>query len=270
MRGGNNVFWEERLTDFIKALLASAAPALTGGDPFFERPWFFDVGANIGAHTVGVGAAGWGVIAIEANPATAARLQCSIQANALAPRVALLNAAMTAKGAGERMCVFSPEKVNLGFTFVRGGACSEGQASVATLTLDALFAAVPNALPAPTVMKIDIEGSELLALRDGGSAWLATARPQFVLIEVQHEHLSRMGCRFGDLIAFWLARGYHGWVPRGNTRQPGPEIALTDFDTEEKAAAFIKRLAGCNYDVFFTLAAAFPINLPARVCSNSR
>ena len=276
LRGGDNIFWEEHESDFIKALLQSAAidrkkanKKSTGRDPFFDAPWFFDVGSNIGVHTVAVGAAGYGVIAIEANPETAAHLSCSIEANSLSSRVTLLNAAISGANAGASMCVETPQLGNLGMAFVRGGVCDAGKAAVPTLTFDALFTALPASLPVPTVLKMDVEGMELLALRDGGSEWLSRTRPPFVLIEIEPTHLARTKTRFEDLIAFWLELGYHGWIPRGNTNAPTPEILLTDFDSTEKAAFFRARLAGCNFDVFFTLADTFPVDLPPRICSNS-
>jgi FkbM family methyltransferase len=281
LRGGDNIFWEEHESDFIKALLLSAATSTnrkaTGSssssdsrrDPFFDAPWFFDVGSNIGVHTVAVGAAGYGVIAIEANPETAARLSCSIESNSLASRVTLLNAAISGANAGASMCVEIPQKGNLGMAYVRSGECVAGMAAVPTLTFDTLFAALPASLPVPTVLKIDVEGMELLALRDGGSEWLSRTRPPFVLIEIEPTHLARTKTTFEDLIAFWLALGYHGWIPRGNTRAPTPEILLSDFDNAEKATTFRQRLASCNFDVFFTLDDAFPVDIPQRICSNS-
>lgn len=231
------------------------------------RPWLFDVGSNIGVHTVAVGAAGFGVIAIEANPATAARLRCSIAANTLAPRVALLNVAVGGAGSPPHVCIEQKDSDNRGTAFVRGGSgpCAKGAAAVPTLVLDALFEALPAALPPPTVLKIDVEGFELFALR-GGDSWLHRAPPPFVLIEVQPDLLARAGARFQDVITFWLERGYHGWVPAGGSRAPQPEIALADIETEERAGGLRSRMQRCGYTAIFSLAPELPVSTPKKLC----
>lgn len=192
LRGGNSIFFEEHETDLIKTLLRSSQSSSgkssgSDTDPFFSRPWLFDVGANLGVHTVSVGAAGYGVIAIEANPTTAARLRCSISLNAL-PHVALLNVAVVGTDGPPHMCIQTPEEANRGTAFITGavggGDCASGTLSVPTLTLDGLFASLPVSLPAPAVLKMDIEGFEVFALR-AASAWLNRTPPPYVLIEVQ-------------------------------------------------------------------------------------
>ena len=188
LRGGGAIFFEEHETDLILALLRAAPGGSSVGprdsrEAFFAQPWLFDVGANLGVHTVSVGAAGFGVLAIEANPSTAARLRCSVAANGLR-NVALLNAAVVGVNSPPTVCMQVPQDANRGTAFVSSGACAAGAAAVPTLVLDHLFAALPAELPAPAVLKIDIEGFELFALR-GGDAWLKRAQPPFVLIEVQ-------------------------------------------------------------------------------------
>ena len=188
LRGGGAIFFEEHETNLLIALLRAAPGGRSVGsrdsrDAFFKQPWLFDVGANLGVHTVSVGAAGFGVLAIEANPATAARLRCSVATNALR-NVVVLNAAAVGVDSPLTVCMKVPQANNVGTSFVSSGACEAGAASVPTLVLDRLFAALPPALPAPAVLKMDIEGFEVFALR-GGDAWLKRSLPPFVLIEVQ-------------------------------------------------------------------------------------
>jgi len=310
LRGGDAIFFEEHETDLIISLLRAAPGGATVGnrdssDAFFHQPWLFDVGSNLGVHTVAVGATGFGVIAIEANPVTAARLHCSIAKNGLS-NVALFNAAVVGSDGPTTVCMQVPQAENVGTAFVSTGACAAGATSVPTLTLDHFFSALPAELPPPGVLKMDIEGFELFALR-AGTAWLKRSPPPYVLIEVQvsesffppssltpsHAHhsrtffppllqtpsvhffsqpdlLKREKVPFQDLISFWLDHGYHGWIPIGGSRSPGPEVSREDFNTPEKADGFKWRMLTCNYNMIFTLAPQFPFELPAKICENTR
>ena len=272
LRGGEALFFEEHDSRYIIDLLNKfdeerpSASMKTGSALFFSRPWLLDFGTNIGVHTIAAGKAGFGVLGVEANPATAARLACSIALNKFA-HVHLVGAALGGRDGPSSVCVEVPNAGNVGTAFVRGGSCAVGQASVPVLVIDDLFAALPESLPAPSVLKMDIEGFELLALR-GAEKWLARRPPKIVLIEIHPEWTARAGVQWKDLALFWLNHGYHGWIPQpSGTSQPGPELLKSDFSNEQ---AVLARLANCQYNAYFTLEPILPVPLPPKICENHR
>jgi FkbM family methyltransferase len=269
LRGGDSLFFEEHDSRYIIDLLSkfdediSSDKTLTGNGLFFSRPWLLDFGTNIGVHTIAAGKAGFGVLGVEANPATAARLSCSIALNKFA-HVHLVGAALGGREGPSSVCVEVPNAGNVGTAFVHGGNCAAGQASVPVLVIDDLFRDLPT-LPAPAILKMDIEGFELLALRDA-EEWLARRSPKIVLIEIHPEWTARAGVHWKDLALFWLNHGYHGWIPQPpGTAQPGPELLKADFINEQ---AVLSRLANCQYNAYFTLASELPVPLPPRICEN--
>lgn len=270
LRGGDSLFFEEHDSRYIIDLLTkfdegiSFDKALTGDDVFFLRPWLLDFGTNIGVHTIAVGKAGFGVLGVEANPATAARLSCSIALNNFA-NVHLVGAALGGRKGPSTVCVELPNAGNVGMAFVHDGKCVAGQESVPVLVIDDLFSSITDYLPAPTVMKMDIEGYELLALNHA-EEWLARSPPKIVFIEIHPMWTARAGVDWKDLALFWLNHGYHGWIPQPQgTVQPGLELRTTDFSDEQ---AVLARLANCQYNAYFTLAPTLPVPFPPRICEN--
>lgn len=145
----------------IKELVETAVPV--GGT-------FVDAGANIGFYTVlaasRVGTAG-SVIAFEMMPDTAEILRCHVSRNALA-QVTVVEEALS-NVAGQRIKASVEPGVHGQASIVAPG---EGRrqtiVEVETTTLDKALAAVGQI----DLMKLDLEGAELLALQ-GGSATLA-------------------------------------------------------------------------------------------------
>lgn len=86
----------------------------------------------------------------------------------------------------------------------------EGQEFVwiETITLDAYLERRPVARL--DVLKIDVEGAELLALR-GARASLARFRPT-ILIELEERHLRRFEVRVEDVKSYLAEQGYVAWT----------------------------------------------------------
>lgn len=141
-----------------------------------------DLGANVGVHTLAfarlVGLAGR-VVAVEGEPATYGLLSYNVIANGLAEVVTAVPALV---GAAEGLVphVFRPAGENVGarsfFKEVHGvprpaaGADPEIRTMLPLVTVDSL------GLPSCAVMKIDVEGMELDALR-GATAVIRRLRP---------------------------------------------------------------------------------------------
>lgn len=170
-----------------------------------EGATVIDVGAHVGLHTLmfsrRVGAAGR-VIAIEPSPANADLLRRHLVWNACT-NVRVIEAVV---GHREGVTEFSfrPDPTDPG-GFANSLAYDIGGAKrcVSMTTLDAIC----NGL-LPDVVKIDVEGAEMLVLQ-GAEGLLARAAPM-LLIGVHPEPMLAMGEAPADLIAFLEARGFCG------------------------------------------------------------
>lgn len=181
----------------------------------------YDVGANIGYVTLllaeSVGERGR-VFAFEALPANVERLRRNLDLNGLTARVTVVAAAVTQAAGPVRFLVHASG----GMGKAEGSAGRQDEAYLTEIRVEGLsldeFVYV-DGHPAPQVVKLDIEGGEVLAL-PGMRRVLAEARP-LVLMElhgpesarVAWETLTAAGYRL-----YWMKRGY-------------PEVAsLADLD----------------------------------------
>lgn len=174
---------------------------------------FVDVGANIGLHSVVaaklVGPTGR-VVAIE--PATLARQRLleNISLNGFR-NVTVHACAAGAQDGTARL--YSPDASNDGeATLAAVGNASE---SVTVRALDSLLGDVAG----DCVMKLDIEGGEVEALR-GAAAFMERVRPRAIFMECIDHHLVRMGSSSATLFSALHHIGYQvealsngRWIP---------------------------------------------------------
>lgn len=164
-----------------------------------------DVGAHVGLHTLmfsrRVGAAGR-VIAVEPSPASVGLLRRHLIWNECM-NVTVIEAAV---GHREGVTEFSyradptdPGGFANSLAYDGGGL----KRRVSMTTLDAICKGL-----LPDVIKIDVEGAELLVLQ-GAEELLARAAPTLV-IAVHPEPMRAMGAAPADLIAFLKVRGFCG------------------------------------------------------------
>jgi len=159
----------------------------------------WDVGAHIGFHTLGfaaiVGPTGH-VVAFEPNPSNRERLRQNLDRNAdLAARVEILPCALSDRD-GDSSFVFSGdiESGASSMSFLDGTtpaidfdtAAAWNTVVVPVRTTDALIREA--AVPAPQLIKIDVEGAELLVLR-GAVEMVRRSRPA-VIVEAHSARLA--------------------------------------------------------------------------------
>ena len=186
-----------------------------------------DGGANIGLFTVlaatCVGPEGR-VVACEPAPATMALLRENVERNALS-QVALCEAALADAPGRLVLRVFDPGS---GFSsFAPADAAGAGEVEVDVTTLDDVAGEL---LDRVTLVKLDVEGAELRALR-GAAGLLAGPRPDFI-VELEAEHLARQDSSVADVqalfedagyAAFAIARGQRLERLDGSWEPPGPD-----------------------------------------------
>jgi len=150
----------------------------------------WDIGAHAGYFSLALARRGASVVALEANPETAARLRRNVALNDAKVEVAEAAAA--------------PEAGTVSFDVVAGQRRAKSRISesggtqVEAVTLDGLL----DRFGAPAFVKMDIEGAELPALR-AAPRFLA-ARPT-VLIEVHRERdREELAALFADYDVSWI------------------------------------------------------------------
>lgn len=187
---------------------------------------FVDVGAHIGQYTL------WAadyyrrhqvaehpvVFAFEPNPRTFSRLQRNISINSLDSYVSAHELALSdrngiapfypaieARSGGSSLASHAHDPYH---------AQSGDKITVTSMSLDNFFQQQP--LPAPLgLVKMDIEGAELLALR-GASTTLSTYRPAIIL-EVYSGWMKSFGYTYHDLRKFLISLGYSIYVIQSDT-----------------------------------------------------
>ncbi len=182
-----NGVWNDMIDGRFDAELYAAFTALT-----LRTPVILDVGGHIGYHALGFAAhqPAARVVSFEPNPANLARLRANLDRNAdLAARIDVLPTAL-ADRSGELTLVASDDVDGGGSScsFLAGsetpfaGAAYDafGRTTVAVRTIDEL--AYDGSRPAPSLIKVDVEGAELRVLR-GASRTIDQLAPAW-LIEV--------------------------------------------------------------------------------------
>ncbi len=174
-----------------------------------------DGGANIGLFTLMAAArvgGGGRVVACEPSPTTMALLRDNVALNAYG-WVDLREVALAERPGRLRMRVFTPGS---GFSSFAPADTSAGtQVDVAVATLDEVAG---DLLERTSLVKLDVEGAELLALK-GAPRLLEQARPDFI-VELEPEHLERQGGSIGAVQALFEDAGYRGYAIRAGALEP--------------------------------------------------
>ena len=186
-----------------------------------------DVGANVGYFTLmaaGLVGEGGRVDAFEPDPANRARLVDHLELNGC-EKVVRVHALAASDAAGELPLYHPSEGVHnhgeSSFFPSQFGpdAASARATAVPTVRLDAALDRVPD------VVKLDVEGAELSALR-GMAGWLTSPRPPALIVEHNPRSAAAAGHAPGDL--FRAVRGANAayrcrWIGMRLGEVPTPE-----------------------------------------------
>lgn len=220
MRDGSRARWD--LRDEAEALacwLGEADDAVRDALLAMVRPdaVVLDVGANVGWWTVPlarrVGPRGGRVVAFEPVPANRARLEWAIAANRVQAHVEVAPVALGEQPGALGMWLKSEETGAGSGTAALVTGAGPSHLTVPVVRLDDW--AADHAVVRCDLMKLDIEGAELLMLR-GAERFVARTRP-LIFGEFEAYWLSTFGATFRDVAAWAGRNGYamHRWDPRG-------------------------------------------------------
>lgn len=171
-----------------------------------------DVGANLGTFCVNLAVRRSDVVfhAVEPVAATCEWLRANVRRNAVEDRVRVHRVALADRAGTMEMT--RTRHTNNRLVPERGAASGEGPLErVEVVMLDDL--AAREGIGRVALVKMDVEGAELLALQ-GGVRLLARDRPD-LLLEVEERHLTRFGATIGALEDFLSTHGYGAATPAG-------------------------------------------------------
>ena len=164
---------------------------------------FVDVGANMGAYSVSAAAAGARVIAFEPQAEPASRLEASLALNPDAEQLVLHRSALSDK-AGQLQMYAVEDGTASGNTSLHAFPDATPSEVVQVETLDGILATEQQLIRA---LKVDVEGHELSVFK-GALATLQRLSPDYLMVEVGEEHLTRAGSTGSDLLRLLNDAGY--------------------------------------------------------------
>ncbi|HEY8722917.1 MAG TPA: FkbM family methyltransferase [Gaiellaceae bacterium] len=178
-------------TEYTRAMLAALRP----------DDVLFDIGANVGL--VAIHAARLcRTIAFEPDPGFASRLAVNVQLNPDVD-VRVLNVAVADKDSTVKLYTDGSGGNSPSLVHQRG---EEGVVEVPARSLDSLLA---NAeVPLPTVLKLDIEGAEILAIQGAAGLFASERTPRALFVEVHDDLLPAFGSSADQVLQLLGDVGY--------------------------------------------------------------
>jgi FkbM family methyltransferase len=163
---------------------------------------FFDVGSCLGLYAIHAALIGCRVYAFEPDPKYRKRLRKNIRINKLSRKIKILDWAVSN----------SPGYATLYTDGIDGNSPSlrevgtRGRVVVKTNSLD--NAIIKRKLPIPNVIKIDIEGAEILALRGMDDVLSSCNAPKFLFIEFHPDFLQNFNSSISECLNLVGSYGY--------------------------------------------------------------
>ena len=178
-------------------------PALTEVFRRIIRPGdvVFDVGANLGLHTLTFSKLAREVVAFEPNPSLLPNLRKTV---ANLPNARLLECCLS-EGDGTVEFHISDWDHMLGSLANWTGQPTQA-VTIPARSIDSLLA--EGALPKPQVLKVDVEGAEMLVFRGADQLFGAPDAPRFVVFEELNTASRKLGIPDGAPAEYLRAKGY--------------------------------------------------------------
>jgi FkbM family methyltransferase len=213
---------------------------------------FFDIGGNIGNHTIIAASTGADVSVFEPIPRLAARIRASLDLNSFAGHVMVVEKACGAES-GFAVIHIAKGEDDGSHSLIPGVYAKNIQTlNVRVITLDEHVASSP--CPPPILMKIDVEGYEARVL-DGAHHLLRSATPPALIIETGDRLADQIGESAASVLGRLTQLGYELFrLPERGFVDPTPVSGITGklnnyfcippgFRKRETALGVLERLA---------------------------
>lgn len=152
---------------------------------------FYDVGANIGAYSLIAASLGMEVIAFEPAHHNVASLEENISLNNLDQRVTVVPFMLSGAAGVQRFSVSDTTSGSSHGFFNASPHAKKNEAGKALLSLSLDECVRLFSFPAPTILKVDVDGAEVEVLQ-GAEKTLKNISLASVLIEADHANASRV------------------------------------------------------------------------------
>lgn len=202
---GDHRFHAASGTEIFRTLDYGAEPESLAALLFLLRDQdvVWDIGASVGLMTVHAAARVQHVAAFEPDPRTFDRLKQNVALNGLENRcsfhaVALGETPGTFKLATDGLDGRAP-------TLAEKGAEHGHHVDVEVQTIDAV---VRGGVKSPSVIKMDIEGAEILAIKGAQGLLTNKVRPRLLFLELHPVFLPRFGSSLNEVIELVRSFGY--------------------------------------------------------------
>lgn len=187
--------------EFVRMILDEVRPGDT----------LYDVGACVGMVAIHAAKRGARVVAFEPDPGYGQRLATNLALNGISAQVIRWAVSDTA---GEA-CLFTDGASGLSPSLRQAG--KRGSVSVRTQSLDAALKA--GEIPTPNVIKMDIEGAEILALRGMSNLLRSPQAPRAIFLELHPDMLRDFGSSSDEVRAMLGSAGYVPHYETARARQ---------------------------------------------------
>lgn len=187
--------WRVRSLDDEEAFLHLVLAELNINDVFF------DIGACVGLFAIHASLHCKRVFAFEPDPGFQVRLGKNCHLNGTSNVTIMPVAVSSTSGT---VCLYSG-----GVSGRSPSICDLGQGAALKVPAMALDDAIRNGLlPNPSVIKMDIEGAELLALQGMQGLLKSPVAPRAIFMEIHPAFLKRFKCSVEEITAFTASAGY--------------------------------------------------------------
>lgn len=164
----------------------------------------WDIGASVGLFTVHAAERVRQIVSFEPDPSTLVRLRENVTLNGLDDKVLCHGMALGAEK-GTLTLATDGLSGNAPTLSDKGGGGHKNRVEVAVETIDGL---IGSGEPVPTVMKIDIEGAEILALRGARNLLNGPCRPRLLFLELHPTFLPHFGSNANEVLTRISNSGY--------------------------------------------------------------
>jgi FkbM family methyltransferase len=217
----------------------------------------FDVGANLGLHTLTFSKLARQVLAFEPNPGLTPNLRKTMAALANAQ---LLEICLSERDGAVDFHISNWDHM-LGSMANWTGQPSKTM-SVPARSIDSLIA--EGIVPKPHVLKVDVEGAEMLVFRGAEKLFSGIDAPRFVVFEELNTASAKLGIADGAPAEFLREKGYTVYLIEQNGLCPLPEVRPTaanlvaarastwDYSTLQRSSSVNDGAVGSSVSEYFS------------------
>lgn len=199
--------WEQELTEVFSRIL-------------HPNDIVFDVGANLGLHSLTFSKIARQVIAFEPNPSLLPNLRKTVSA---LPNVSLFEVCLSDSDGTVEFHISDWDHMLSSMANWTGQPTKS--IAIPARSIDSLIA--EGALPKPQVLKVDVEGAEMLVFSGADQLFSGPDAPRAIIFEELNTASRKLGVSDGAPAEYLRAKGYSLYLINKDGLSPLPEVRPT-------------------------------------------